>query len=278
MRGVVVLKVGGSIGTADLSAPLAAIHWLLAAGKHPVVVHGGGPRITTALAEVGMSLPFRGGQRLTTAEAIPIVARVLSQEVNTDLVNCLRAAGICAQSFTHADGILLAKPLPEMGRTATVRAVACSGLEAAIRAGYVPVLAPVPVDDNGEPYNANADIAAGAVAAALAAERIVFFTDVDGIYSDFAAKRKLSWTFAAELRQGLKAGQFQGGMQPKVEAVLSALDAGTDAAFIVHGQQAQAALWAVAEAVVPGDELYHHTAPGTCVRKHAVAVRATGGN
>lgn len=274
MQGVVVLKVGGSIGTADLSAPLAAIHWLLAAGKHPVVVHGGGPRITAALAEAGVSLPFVAGQRMTTEEAMPIVARVLSEEVNRDLVDGLQLNGIVAQPFTHLDCVLRAEPIPGMGRTATVHSVAHHPLEHALRDGYIPVLAPVPVDHAGVTYNANADIAAGAVAAALGAERIIFFTDVDGIYSDFAAKVKLTWTSDTQLLEALGDGKFEGGMLPKVKAVLSAIDAGTDAAFIVHGQKSHAAVWAVSQPIAQGNGSLNETAPGTCVRKSVAAVGA----
>ncbi|MCL6453117.1 MAG: acetylglutamate kinase [Alicyclobacillus sp.] len=272
---IVVLKVGGSLGTEDWASVVAAVRWLRDRACRAIVVHGGGPRISAALQKVGLELPFVDGQRRTTAEAMPVVAAVLRQ-VNAELVNGLESSGIPAVGLTEADGLLQAQPQVGMERTAVVGAVNTARLTAAWADGRVPVAAPVAMDDAGAAYNVNADLAAGAVAAAVQAERIVFLTDVDGIYSDFAAKVRLDAATDVELDDGLAAGWFTGGMRPKVAAVQHALRGGVPAAFVVGGQHPEGVLWAVGLALddeqrKPGSAKWL----GTCVRRSRLAVNPT---
>lgn len=241
----VVLKIGGSLGTNDVDALNAAVTDLRLQGDLPIIVHGGGPRISAALLQMGIELPFVDGVRVTTAEAMPIIEHVLCKDVNSEIVMAVESSGARAASVTSRDAVLWAKPLPGLMRTASIASVSTEILDRMLALHEVPVVAPVAVDEFGEPYNVNADIAAAFVAQAVRAERVVFFTDVEGIYLNFDAKELLHFANEGELRAGLSDGRFQGGMIPKVNAVLEALTHGVEAAFVVHGKRVESALWAV---------------------------------
>jgi acetylglutamate kinase len=282
MEPIVILKVGGSLGTQAMASLTAVIHKVTESGRVPIVVHGGGPRISAALSEEHIDLPFIDGQRLTPPAAMPIVERVLCDEVNGELTSALCGTGIPAVSFVRTSHVLFASPLPGMGRTAIVTGVDALPLLAAVRSGEVPVVAPVATEQKTDlACNVNADLAASAIARAVSAERIVFFTDVDGIYSNFQTGERITYTTSTELLQGLSAGKFEGGMRPKVTAVLEALASSVEAAFVIHGGRPNAALWAVSEPVTTHfpsseEEAEKRTqaaglAPGTCVRAHKVA-------
>lgn len=240
-----VLKMGGSLQGAGLQALSAAIGWCQGNGHRVVVVHGGGPRISGALEAAGIELPFVHGERLTTPEGMAVVERVLGQEVNAELTKSLRGAGIDAVGLSGTAGTIIAAPLPGRGRTARVGRVNVRDLQHLTALGHVPVLAPIGADEQGLSYNINADLAAGAVAGALAAQRVVFLTDVPGIYENFAAKQLMTDASAAELERLLSAGRFHSGMIPKVNAVLAALTAGVQRAYVVDGTDARALQWAV---------------------------------
>ncbi|GGJ03200.1 acetylglutamate kinase [Alicyclobacillus cellulosilyticus] len=266
---VTVLKIGGALRDDALQAVVRAVHAARRAGDDVAVVHGGGPRITAALAEAGIELPFVDGLRLTTPEAVTVVERVLAREVNGELVAQLCAAGLPACGLSGADGILWARGLPGMQRTGEVARVEVQPVRAAWSAGHVPVLAPVGVDEHGRRYNVNADLAAAAVAGRLGARRVVFLTDVPGIYEDFAAKRLLTDVRAERLRALRSAGCFTAGMIPKVEAVLAAIDAGVKQVYVVDGRDEAAVTWAATDA---GEaEPRPGAFPGTRVTKEEVA-------
>ncbi|WDL97858.1 acetylglutamate kinase [Alicyclobacillus sp. ALC3] len=244
-----VLKMGGSLQGAGLAALASAIAWCQQSGQNVAVVHGGGPRISQALNEAGIDLPFVDGERVTTAAGMAVVERVLARDVNRELTASLQSAGIAAAGVSGADGVLEAVPLPGRERTARVGRVVTEPLERLAVDGLVPVMAPLGCDAYGLSYNINADLAAGAVAGALGAGRVVFLTDVPGIYENFEAKALLTDTSAEHLRQLLQAGRFHSGMIPKVNAVLSALAAGVQTAFVVDGADARALQWAVGDEV-----------------------------
>ncbi|WP_051663483.1 acetylglutamate kinase [Alicyclobacillus macrosporangiidus] len=236
MQGVVVIKVGGSLRGAGGEALVAGLTELTAAGRPAVLVHGGGPRITEALKERGMDLPFVDGHRLTTPEAVEVVDAVLCRQVNPELVNALRSAGLPGVGVTSADGVVRAEPMPGLQRTGQVTGIDHAVLRAMMAQGSIPVVAPVGVDAAGGRYNVNADLVASAVGGALSAERVVFLTDVPGIYEDFSARRLLYETTAERLVRLLEEGRFTAGMIPKVTAVLSALEGGVQAAFVIDGR------------------------------------------
>lgn len=273
MRPIVVLKVGGSLGIQAMTSLSAVIHRITQSGKVPIVVHGGGPRISEALAAENVELPFVDGQRLTPPAAMPIVERVLCDEVNGELTVALCNEGIPAVEFVRTSHVVFADPLPGMGRTGAVTRVNAQPLLAAVIADKVPVVAPVATEEATElACNVNADLAASAIAREVSAERIVFFTDVDGIYSNFETGERLTYTTASELETGLSAGMFEGGMRPKVTAVLEALASSVEAAFVIHGRRTDAALWAVSKSIATHLALAESertidagVVPGTCV-------------
>ncbi|WP_054967625.1 acetylglutamate kinase [Alicyclobacillus ferrooxydans] len=271
MKPVVVLKVGGSLKDTAIESLITAVQTAVAAGKSPVIVHGGGPRITEALAEIGAQLPFVGGQRLTPAAVMPIVERVLCEEVNAEIAVGLGAVGIPTRRLLRAENGLYAAPLPDMGRTSVVTSVDTTGVSAALAAGNVPVIAPVATEQaTGLSCNVNADLSASAIARALTAERVVFFTDVEGIYSDYSTRQRIDYATDTVLSQGLVAGRFEGGMRPKVTAVLEALQAGAEAAFVIHGGNQDAAAWAVAANIGAGMSTVRTAALGTCVLRTSI--------
>lgn len=256
VKSCIVLKVGGSLGGDSGPAVIQAIERITGNGDSVVVVHGGGQRISAALTDAGITSTFVDGQRVTSAEAMEVVERVLAHEVNSEIVGVLRSSGIAAVGLSGADDILYGTPIPRLCRAARVHQVNPTALDAVITGRDVPVVAPVGRDEAGLHYNINADLAAAAIAGALHADKIVFLTDVDGIYADFAAGDLLIDTTDVELQQLMQAGRFVTGMIPKVESVLAALGAGVANAYVVNGRDVSAVLWAVgAEAQGAGEPL-----------------------
>jgi acetylglutamate kinase len=241
----IVLKVGGSLQGKHLDVVVQSVQRAHRLGFPVVVVHGGGPAITAALAASGIQLPFRDGQRVTPAQAVHIVDHVLSHEVNPAIVRAHTQAGIGATGLSGACGVLFARPIPGLERTGEIVRVDTSPLRAALANGRVPVLSPVASDETGNLYNVNADLAASAVAAALKACKFLLFTDVPGIYADWDKKLRLTETTAAGLRQLLQSGVFHSGMIPKVKAVLQALEDGVEQAYVVQGNVPEPAAKAV---------------------------------
>lgn len=246
---MVVIKVGGSLQEAGLTALLHGVSGLLATGQAPIVVHGGGPRISAALQSAKIELPFVDGQRQTTPEAMAIVERVLAEEVNGELVQALREAGFAAVGIHAPTYQLLHVETSTSSRTGRITHADSGLLMRHIEMKQIPVIAPIGLDVHGWHYNINADLAASAIAGAVSADRIIFCTDVAGIYEDWAARRQLYDVEDVLLAQFLREGRFHAGMIPKVEAVLSALQAGVGAAYIVHGSDTDSIAWAVEDAL-----------------------------
>ncbi|WP_169794807.1 acetylglutamate kinase [Alicyclobacillus kakegawensis] len=264
MAAWVVIKVGGSLQGAHADVVVAAIRQARAVGRQVAVVHGGGPRISERLRQAGIEQPFIQGQRLTTEAGVRIVEQVLAREINPELVAALRQQGVDAVGIAGCDGVLFAEPWPGLVRTGRICAVDATRLGTSAAAGYVPVLAPVATDEQGLRYNVNADGAAAAVAMELKAERIVFFTDVPGIYSDFANGERLVDTTVAELQRLMTDGSFEAGMIPKVRALCEALSAGVGSGFVIKGDARPAAEAAV---TYPGEKIW--------VDEHGTRVRAS---
>lgn len=237
-----VLKIGGSLEGESLGAVVSTVKSALVKRQPVMLVHGGGPRITRSLQALGIELPFIQGHRLTTPQAVTIIAQVLAQ-INEEITTVLSRNNLPAVSVSIADAVLEADPLPGLERTARVKSVKQKVLEAWTNAGKVPVLAPIGVK-NDLLFNMNADLAAAAVAGASQVERLIFLTDVPGIYEDFEAKLLLREANYQRLTQLLEDGRFHAGMIPKVEAVLAALSAGVSAAYVVDGRDSAAVNWA----------------------------------
>ena len=247
---IVVIKYGGHAMTDD-SLKLAFaqnIALLKLAGIHLVVVHGGGPQINRMLDKLEIKSEFRQGQRVTDDATMDVVEMVLVGSVNKDIVNRINQAGARAVGLSGKDGLLLgARKLnmvaargdqpPEiidLGNVGEVTQVNTQLLQTLIRDQFVPVIAPVGVGKDGKTYNINADSAAGAVAGALKAKRLLMLTDVAGILdSSGGLIRSITMRGALDLYED---GTITGGMIPKVNCCLDALREGVAKVTVVDGR------------------------------------------
>ncbi len=224
-------------------------------GINPVIVHGGGPQIGEVLKKMGIESKFHQGMRITDQQTMDVVEMVLAGDINKDIVSLINRHGGKAVGLSGKDGGLIrAKKLPkekvtfdkktpeviDLGRVGNVKEVDPKVLETLDQARFIPVIAPVGVDDKGEALNINADLVAGAIAAALKAEKLVLLTDVEGI-KDRDGKMIPSIK-KAEARRLIEEGVIRGGMIPKVECALKAVDAGVGSAHIIDGRVQHAVL------------------------------------
>src|SRR6201997_1112923 len=243
---IVVIKYGGNAMTDDTlrHAFAADMAFLRNCGIHPVVVHGGGPQITAMLRRLGIEGDFKGGFRVTTPEVLDVARMVLFGQVGRELVNQINAHGPYAVGITGEDAQLftagrrsvtvdgVATDIGLVGDVAPVNAAPVLDL---VAAGRIPVVSSIAPDADGVVHNINADTAAAALAEALAAERLLMLTDVEGVYPRWPERDSLiseiDTTTLAELLPTLDAG-----MVPKVEACLRAVAAGVPSAHIIDGR------------------------------------------
>ena len=218
----VVVKIGGSIGQ-DGTA-LEDVVTLQRLGVKPVIVHGGGPLISEWQGRMGLEPKFVDGRRYTDELTLDLARMVLIGKVNSDLVAYLGSLGARAVGLSGIDGGMIRARLrdPKLGLVGEVVDVDLTPLRALSAAGYLVVVAPAAVDAQGQPLNVNADSIAGDLARALEAEKLVFFTDVDGVLD--ADGSILSTLSVEQARELIASGQVRGGMIPKVEACVRALD------------------------------------------------------
>ncbi|QDX27642.1 acetylglutamate kinase [Sphingomonas suaedae] len=246
-----VVKYGGhAMGDPELARDFAEdIVLLKAVGINPVVVHGGGPQIGQMLKRLGVESQFVGGLRVTDAETARIAEMVLAGSINKEIVSWIGAAGGKAIGISGKDsGLVTAKkvqrseadPLQgierhvDLGFVGEPVAVDASVLTTLSGQGFIPVIAPIALGKDGHTYNINADTMAGAIAAALGASRFFLLTDVPGVLDK---DKQLLTDLDPGRILALKAdGTISGGMIPKVETCVAAVDAGVDAAVILDGR------------------------------------------
>ena len=239
--GITVVKVGGStLGAHDTS--LRDIASARRDGQRIVVVHGGGATISAWLARAGLEARFVRGLRATDAASLDIVVAVLAGLVNKQLVGQLSALGAPAIGLSGADSLILQARAydDDLGFVGKIVRVTPFPIDELLRLGYLPVIAPIAIDIEGDApqlLNTNADTAAGEIAAALRAARLVFLTDVEGVLDD--DKQLLAQLTAAEAAALIEGGTAAGGMIPKLEAAVRATGAGC-ATRIVDGTAAGA--------------------------------------
>lgn len=230
-----VLKIGGN--QLDDPAFIAETAQAVARmSEPPVIVHGGGKAIKALQEKLGIQPQYIDGLRVTDEATIEVVKMVLIGVSNVMLVAALTGAGVQAQGFNGADrGLLRGKKLThpggDLGRVGEVETVNVAVLRDTLAAGVVPVIAPVLLADDGGFYNANADRAAGAVAAALGAQRVTFLTDVPGVLKDAVLIERMT---RAEIEALIAQGVITSGMAVKVNAALDALSAGVATAVITN--------------------------------------------
>ncbi len=244
----IVIKYGGSaMNDEHLRASFAGDITLLSlVGIRPVVVHGGGPKITSTLHAVGVESEWVDGLRVTGEAAIEVVQSVLAGVVNPDIVRLLIGHEANAVGVTGVDGGMLSvrQKDPRLGFVGEIERVDPDILTKALDAGFVPVVAPLGRgSEDGRVYNINADTAAGVIAAALHAEKLVYLTDVEGVYRDPDSQEDLIQRLTlAQLRTLLEGASIKGGMLPKLTSCVSAMEAGVRRAHILDGRIQHAVL------------------------------------
>jgi acetylglutamate kinase len=236
---VVVVKYGGStMEDPDLRQSFAGdITLLHTVGILPVVVHGGGPQISEAMAVAGIEPTWVDGLRVTDAKTMKVVQRVLIGEVNADIVRMLGAHGTEAIGVSGIDaGLFRATPKdPRLGFVGEITEVNTGFIDRLLTEGFVPVVAPIALGPDGDVYNVNADTAAGALAAALGARKLVYLTDVEGVLADSGDESSLIQRMDRSALADLLPS-IGGGMLPKLGSVAAALEAGVTRAHILDGR------------------------------------------
>jgi acetylglutamate kinase len=244
---VIVVKYGGNaIGDdAALHAFASDVVLMRSVGMLPVVVHGGGPQIGDLMARLGKVPEFRDGLRVTDAETLDIARMVLVGKVNREIVNAINVHDALAVGLSGEDaGMLSATPRdPELGYVGDIDGVKTAIIDRLLAQELIPVIATIAVDDAGQAYNVNADTAAGAVAQALGAEKIVFLTDIDGLRRDRTDPESTISTLSAdEADKLITDGTVADGMVPKVRACIDAVRGGVGHAHILDGRAPRALL------------------------------------
>jgi acetylglutamate kinase len=246
---VVVVKYGGSTMEAgDPDSILRDIVFMECVGMRPIVVHGGGSAISKRLQERGIAPRFVAGLRVTDADTISIVGEVLD-EVNRGIVARLGEMGASAHGITGKDRVIRARKrvvdidkdgrreMVDIGFVGDVDKIETSQLRALCRKDVIPVIAPLGVDENGQLYNINADTAAGEVAAALKAQKLILLTDVRGIMRDQDDENSLIGTLRlSDVDMLIGAGVITEGMLPKVRAGMRSVQAGVKKTHIIDGR------------------------------------------
>ncbi len=238
---VVVVKLGGNaIVDDDVLATFAAdIVLLRSVGLRPVVVHGGGPQIGDLLARLGKETVFRDGLRVTDHETLDAARMVLVGKVGRNIITHINRHGAYAVGMSGEDGRLIQARVrdPELGLVGDVVAVSPGIVQGLLSQDMIPVVSSIGVDDEGQSLNINADTVAGALGGALAAEKVVFLTDVPGLMGDLDDPATLvARATVADLEAGIADGTISGGMIPKVRSCIEAVEAGAASAHLLDGR------------------------------------------
>ena len=253
----VVVKYGGhAMGDTELGKAFARdIALLKQSGVNPIVVHGGGPQIGAMLSKMGIESKFEGGLRVTDAKTVEIVEMVLAGSINKEIVALINAEGEWAIGLCGKDGNMVfaekahktikdadsnIERVLDLGFVGEPVEVDRTLLDLLARSEMIPVLAPVAPGRDGHTYNINADTFAGAIAGALKASRLLFLTDVPGVLD--RDKKLIDELSVAEARALIKDGTISGGMIPKVETCIEAIERGVEGVVILNGKQAHAVL------------------------------------
>lgn len=241
---VIVVKFGGNAmgDDAEMASFARDIVLLRQVGINPVVVHGGGPMINDMLAKLGIESKFKDGKRVTDAATVEVVEMVLSGRVNKRIVQAINAQGGRAVGLSGKDAnMITCEPAdPELGFVGDPTEIDPSVINNLFEDDMIPVIAPLGQGKNGETYNINGDTAAGAIAAALQADRLLLLTNVSGVKN--AQGEVVTELTTADIDAMIADGTIAGGMIPKTETAVSAVRAGVRACIIVDGRVANAVL------------------------------------
>ncbi|MGI9667457.1 MAG: acetylglutamate kinase [Acidimicrobiia bacterium] len=243
----VVIKYGGSAMVDEalretFADDVAMLHYV---GIRPVIVHGGGPHISAAMGQRGIEPQWHEGLRVTDEETIRVVQSTLIGEINPDIVRLVNNHGSVATGVSGLDAnLFVAEPRDErLGFVGRVTNVNPDLIVALQDQGYVPVVAPIARGEDGKTYNVNADTAAGALAVALGASKLVYLTDVEGLYRDLADEDSLIPRISAsELEEVIASGSVSQGMLPKLRSCVEAIAGGVVQVHILDGRMQHALL------------------------------------
>lgn len=242
----IVVKFGGNAMTSpdlleDFARDVVLLH---AVGIHPVVVHGGGPQIDALLEQLGQKGAFINGLRVTDAPTMAVVEMVLGGQIGKSLVSQMQKHGGKAVSITGKDGgLILAQKKPpikvngkscDLGYVGEIVSINPALIRHLYEGGYIPVIAPIGVDESGQSYNINADTVAGEMAVALAADKLMLLTNTEGILDRQGAL--ISRITANEVETLIQEGTIYGGMIPKISAGLHAAQMGVSQVHIIDGR------------------------------------------
>ncbi len=243
----VVVKYGGSAMVDEglrntFADDVAMLHYV---GINPVIVHGGGPHISRAMGQRGIEPQWFEGLRITDAETIRVVQSTLAGEINPDIVRLVNAHGSLAAGINGLDGNLFtARPRDErLGFVGEVTDVNPGLIKSLQSQGYVPVVAPLARGEDGQTYNLNADTAAAHLAVALGASKLVYLTDVEGLYRDLGDEESLiARIVVPELHELVEGGSVSAGMLPKLMSCIAAIEGGVERVHILDGRVQHAVL------------------------------------
>ncbi len=238
----IVIKCGGSTLAQLPDSFYIDMSELQLRGIIPVIVHGGGPAINDTLQRLNIESTFVNGLRKTSAEVLQVVEMVLGGQINKAIVRRILSFGAAAVGLSGIDGRLIqAKPVAntdEIGYVGEVIAVNAELIQGIIEMGYIPVIAPLGIGEDGQSFNINADTAAGAVASHLGAERLVVVTDVPGIMRVVGGEKVVLPTVTvADIEQMITSGDIYGGMIPKVRAAVDCIQGQVQEVIIVDGSE-----------------------------------------
>lgn len=245
----IVIKFGGSIMKNEKckEAFYQDIAYLKENGVNIVIVHGGGPNISSMLEKVGSETKFINGLRVTDKNSMEIVEMTLAGSVNKELsgklanysINAIGLSGResdlieAKKKFSYVDGEKI-----DLGFVGEVEKINTPVLNLLIKSGFLPVIAPIGFDKDGNIYNINADYVAGSISAALHADKLILMTDVEGVYLDINDKSSLLKSVTInEIKEYIKTGVIHGGMIPKMECCMNAIENGTKAVHLVDGRR-----------------------------------------
>ncbi len=242
---VVVIKYGGSALIDDIikNSVMQDIALLKFVGLKPVIIHGGGPEINKTLSLLGKKSEFINGCRVTDAETMEVVEMVLAGKLNKEIVSDLQLQGINAVGICGKDaGTIIAEKKivdgVDLGLVGQVKSVDTKLINTLIDNDFVPVIAPVGCDSNGNSYNINADYAAVAIAGALGATKLLYLTDVSGILRDVEDSNSiLPFAKVDKIKEMIADGTISGGMIPKVECCIAGVEAGVENVHILDGRR-----------------------------------------
>lgn len=239
----VVIKYGGNaMNESNEPTILQDIAMLKVVGVNPILVHGGGPEINSLLSKLNIESEFHNGLRVTSKDTIEVVQMVLCGKLNKDLTAKMNKLGVKAIGISGKDANLIEvdKLIPsdgyDLGFVGSIKNINTKLLKLLISDEFIPIIAPIGTDKDGNSYNINADTAAAEIAVALKAEKLIYLTDIDGIYKNEKDKTSLlNFASVDELNKMTEEGIIHGGMIPKVKACIQGVESGINSVHIING-------------------------------------------